>query len=291
MFEFGWYHIAPWGAELTIYFFLIGVGGMAYVIATAPEVFGAPAAALKPLQVPGLAIAFLVLMICGPLLIMDLGQPARFLYPILHFHWTSPLSWGSLFILAFGVCVVLYAFALLKMKQQPIWLRPVGIIGSLLALAMPLYTGNDLMVQQTREIWASPWIPALFTVLSVSSGAAVMTIVAMLKKEEQAYKSLHHMMGWALGVTLFMFLGMLVMFLYGGEELQQGWRIVTGEFSFNFWVLTFLVGIVAPLALLVLPTTNRQPAMVAVAGLGCLVGAYSFREVILLAGQMPQLFF
>ncbi|MCW8904870.1 NrfD/PsrC family molybdoenzyme membrane anchor subunit, partial [Sedimenticola sp.] len=89
MFEYMDYNIAPWGHEIVIYFFLIGAAGMTFVYAAAPvvfgNVFGGAAKSMEPFQRVGLIASLVLLAICGPLLIVDLGQPARFLYPILYF--------------------------------------------------------------------------------------------------------------------------------------------------------------------------------------------------------------
>lgn len=291
MFEYNWHHIAPWGWELSIYFFLIGTAGMAYVLATAPDMFGGKFESLRPLQVPGLLLAFVVTLICAPLLIFDLGQPARFLYPIIYFHWTSPLSWGSVFLLLFAACIPLsWWFGRTGQKDL---LKPLAIIGSLLGLSMPLYTGNDLMVQTTREVWATPWIPVLFTVLSVSSGAGAMAIIAKVsnRANQEMMAILHAFLLAGVIATLFLFLGLLVAFLYGSGEMQLGWQMLNSEFAVQVWLLTFVVGILLPLALLVNPLFGRQPQVLASAGLAVLVGAFTFREVILIAGQLPQLYF
>lgn len=291
MFEYNWHHIAPWGWELSIYFFLIGTAGMAYVLATAPDMFGGKFESLRPLQLPGLILALVVVAICGPLLIFDLGQPARFLYPILYFHWTSPLSWGSVFLLLFAACIPAYWWFGRSGRKD--LLKPLAIVGSLLGLSMPLYTGNDLMVQTTREVWATPWIPVLFTVLSVSSGAAAMAVIAKARNYagKEMLAVLHGVMLAGVATTLFLFLGLLVAFLYGSGEMQLGWRMLNSEFAMQVWVLTFLVGIVLPLAMLAKPSVGRQPQILASAGLAILVGAFTFREVILVAGQLPQLYY
>ncbi|MGE4280136.1 MAG: NrfD/PsrC family molybdoenzyme membrane anchor subunit [Magnetospirillum sp.] len=291
MFEYNWHHIAPWGWELSVYFFLIGTAGMAYALATAPVMFGGRFDALRPLQLPGLILAFIIVLICGPLLIHDLGQPTRFLYPIIYFHWTSPLSWGSVFLLMFSACVVLFWWFDRSGNSAP--LKPLAIVGSLLGLSMPLYTGNDLMVQTTREVWATPWIPVLFVVLSVTSGAAALAVIAMLRKtdDDDASKILHAVMLSGVATTLFLFLGLLLSFLYGSEEMQLGWNILNDQFAMQVWLLTFVVGILAPLALLVRPDIGRRPQILAAAGVASLIGAYAFREVILVAGQLPQLYY
>ncbi len=291
MFEYMSYNIAPWGSELSIYFFLIGISGMSFVMAAAPSIFsGTAAASVLPLQRTALMISFVVLLVCGVLLILDLGQPGRFMYPIIYFHWTSPLSWGALFLPLFGACIVGFFYGLTT--NNTALLKPIGILGSLLGLSMPLYTGNDLMVNNAREVWNSPWTPVLFTVLSVSSGGAVLALVSAVKKEAAgAVPALRTILFYSVGVTFFLFLGFLVMFLYGSEELQAGWAIINSEFGSLFWFLTFAVGIVLPLVLLAAPGLSQQPAMVGIAGLASLVGAYTFRDLILIAGQLPQLYY
>lgn len=291
MFEYNWLHIAPWGWELSVYFFLIGTAGMAYALATAPVMFGGKFEALKPLQTPGLILAFVIVLICGPLLIHDLGQPMRFLYPIIYFHWTSPLSWGSVFLLMFSACVVAYWW--FDRTGNTGLLKPLAIVGSLLGLSMPLYTGNDLMVQATREVWATPWIPVLFTVLSVTSGAAALAVIAVIRKwaGKEMMAILHAVMLAGVGTTLFLFLGLLLSFLYGSGEMQLGWNILNSQFGMQVWLLTFVVGILAPLAMLAKPSVGRQPQILASAGVASLIGAFAFREVILIAGQLPQLYY
>lgn len=291
MFEYNWLHIAPWGWELSVYFFLIGTAGMAYALVTAPVMFGGKFEALRPLQLPGLVLSFIIVLICGPLLILDLGQPMRFLYPIIHFHWTSPLSWGSVFLVMFSACIVLFWWFDRAGNKAP--LKPLAILGSLLGLSMPLYTGNDLMVQTTREVWATPWIPVLFTVLSVTSGAAALAVIAMLRKwaGKELMAILHAVMLSGVATTFFLFLGLLLSFLYGSEEMQVGWRILNSQFGMQVWLLTFVVGILAPLAMLAQPSVGRRPQILASAGIASLVGAFAFREVILIAGQLPQLYY
>jgi len=295
MFEYMNYNIAPWGHEIVIYFFLIGTAGMTFVYAAAPavfgNVFGGAAKSMEPFQRVGLLVSLALLLICGPLLIMDLGQPERFLYPILHFHWTSPLSWGSLFLPLFGLCVVGFLLGHLKGNQS--LMRLTGILGSLLALSMPLYTGLDLMVNQTRELWSNPTIPLLFVILSMSSGTAVVAVIQLLRGQLDARTTefLHTFLYLALAVTFALFLAEWVVLNYGSGEKQQAWEIINQLFGFKYWGMTFLIGILAPLVLVAVPRLGRDPRVLTLAAVMSAVGAYTFREVLIYAGQLTQIYY
>ena len=296
MFEYMQLNIAPWGYEITIYFFLIGMAAMTFIYASAPAVYGdlfggTARAAMEPFQTTGMVLSLILLLICGPLLIADLGQPSRFLYPILYFHWTSPLSWGSLFLPLFGLSIVGYLFAL--MTKRTSWLKPIGILGSLLALAMPLYTGLDLMVQQSRELWSNPTIPVLFVILSVSSGTALVAVIQRItgKLSPQSVELLHWFLYLAVAATFALFLAEWVVLNYGSAEKQQIWQIINSEYGWEYWGLTFLIGIVAPLILVAIPRLGRNPNLLTLAAVLSAVGAYSFRAVLIYAGQLGMLYY
>jgi len=295
MFEYTDYNIAPWGHEIVIYFFLIGAAAMTFVYAAAPAVFGntlgGAAKAMEPFQKTGMIISMVLLLACGPLLIMDLGQPGRFLYPIIYFHWTSPLSWGSLFLPLFGLCIVGFFYGM--HKQDAGLTKITGVLGSLLALSMPLYTGLDLMVNQARELWSNPTIPLLFVILSVSSGTAVVAVTQLARGQlgEKMAEFLHLFLYIALGITLALFLAELVVLTYGSGEKLQAYQIINEHFSMQFWGLTFFVGILLPLAMIAVPRIGRDPRVLTIAAVLSLVGAFSFREVLIYAGQLTMINF
>jgi len=291
MFEYVQYNIAPWPWQLALYFFLIGTAGMTFVAAAAPVVFGKVAQPFENTQQLGLIISLLLLVICAPLLISDLGMPERFLYPIIYFHWTSPLSWGSLFLPMFGASILGFWWG--KMQGSEQMMKWSGILGSLLALSMPLYTGLDLMVHQSRELWSNPTIPVLFVVLSITSGTALVSVVGMSTggMSEEMTRLVRIILFTSVGVTFWLFLGEVVTLWFGTGEELQAWQMINAEFGMRFWLLTFVVGTLLPLAILVLPGMASNPGLVTAAGLLGSVGAYTFREVLLYAGQLTQIYY
>jgi formate-dependent nitrite reductase membrane component NrfD len=291
MFEYTVYNIAPWGFEIVAYFFLIGTASMVFVLAAAPNVFGGVTKVMEPFQKKGVLVALAILVICGPLLILDIGQPSRFLYPLVYFHASSPLSWGTLFLPLFGLCIVGFFYGLAFNK--PNLLKPLGIIGSLLALSMPLYTGVDLMANQARELWSTPTIPVLFVILSISSGTGLTALVLLFGKglTPQVTQLLRIILFISVGTTLALFLAEWMVLYYGSKEQQHAGQFIMDEFGVRFWWLTLVVGILIPLVLVALPKLAKDPKMVTLAGVLSAVGAYSFRDVLIHAGQLPQLFF
>jgi formate-dependent nitrite reductase membrane component NrfD len=291
MFEYMQYNIAPWPGILAVYFFLIGTAGMVFVAAAAPNVFGAVADPFRSFQKIGMVVAFILLIIATPLLILDIGQPARFLYPLIYFHWTSPLSWGALFLPLFGLSILAFLYGMISGKTEI--LKWSGIFGSLLALSMPLYTGLDLMVQTSRELWTNPTIPVLFVILSITSGVALVSILEMVVggMNEAVTRLLRICLYFSLGVTFWLFLGIVMTLLFGGAEQQQVWNIINEQFALKFYGLTFVVGTIVPLLLLIPPKLAHNHTVVTAAGILGAVGAYTFREVLVLAGQLPQLYY
>ena len=291
MFEFTDFNIAPWGHELVQYFFLVGMAAMAFVLAAAPNTVGGTTKALQPTQKPIMIIVLVLMAINGYLLITDLGQPARFLYPILHFHASSPLSWGSLFVLGFSACVFLFAVGVFTGRES--LLRPIGYIGSLLALLLPLYTGWDLMAQQARELWHTASIPAMFVTLSISSGVALIAVVAMATHSmgEGTVNFLRRVLLVAIGSTLVLFIFEWTRMITGSAEEQQALAYISQHMSGVFWIATFLIGILLPLAILLVPSLSKQPWGVTAAAILSTFAAYGYRDVIMTAGQIPQLLY
>jgi len=297
MFEYMPTHIAPWGIEIVIYFFLIGTASMVFAVAAGPATFGRVADPFKNFQITGAIVTLVLLVIVGPLLIADLGQPWRFLNPILYFRWTSPLSWGATFLLLFGLSVLGFLYG--TYTSHPGMQRFTAVVGTLLALSMPLYTGLDLMVNQARALWSNPTIPVLFVVLSITSGAALVAVVQMVmgKFTDEVARLVRFILAFSLGVTFFLFLGLVQSMTFGAAEVQQAYDFINQDYAMQFWLLTFVIGIVLPLVLvagpMVLPAMDfaRSPVVVTVAGLCGALGAYELRDVLIHAGQLPQLFY
>lgn len=102
-----------WPFLIDVYFFLGGLAGGAFVIATVANLLDSRR--YRDVVRAGYYVAFAALLPCPVILIVDLGVPARFLNMLLSFNPLSPMSMGAWALLAFSVCATSTAlFTLLE---------------------------------------------------------------------------------------------------------------------------------------------------------------------------------
>lgn len=283
--DYVWFHDVSWHSAYAIYFFVIGIcAGLSFFSFLSwhrPELAGVRRSAAY--------LSFALLVVGGVLLIADLSQPLRFLNTLNPFYlqFTSPLAWGALNIAAFGICSVLYLLALRKDDAKRG--RLLALVVALLALGLPIYTGFDLSVHQSRPLWNTPVMPVLFVALAMASGAAVSSLLAGGNAAAQA--TLRQYLIWSLGAVGVILVSMLGTTNYGGAAEELTFILLTtGSMGLIFVGLGIVAGTVAPFALLVAPL-GRQQGAVMVAALLVLLGSAALRYAILMVPQQVQTLF
>jgi formate-dependent nitrite reductase membrane component NrfD len=279
------FHHIPWGGAYAIYFFTIGLSAALFFFSALSwfrEEF-------KPLRLKADIASFVLLLVSGALLVGDLSQPLRFLNAInpLYLNFASPLAWGALNLASFGIVSVLYIVMLKKGNEGNA--KKLAVIGALLALGLPIYTGFDLTVHQNRPVWNTPLMPVLFVALSLVSGAAVASFFAA--GEAKLVGVLRQIMLWSTGAVGVMLVSLLGTTSYGGVGQELTFMILTtGSMSLVFLWLGVILGTAAPIALLLAPF-GRQTTGVMLSALLILVGGMALRYSILVGGQIVQTYF
>jgi len=178
-----------WAWWIVLYFFVGGMtGGIAFAAGWL-HLFGESGD--RPAVRLGHLLAFPLIVLSSVFLIVDLGQPLRFWHmifeserfplPILKAY--SPMSFGSSILFVFGL-VAFLAFAN-EVISRGDWFHngnPIGTIlsalGALSGLALAGYTGALLNVSN-EPVWGnSPLISALFLFSGLSTGIALLRLVA-----------------------------------------------------------------------------------------------------------------
>ena len=180
-----------WRWLIIWYFFLGGIAGGCYFLAALIDLFGRPTD--RPLARLGYRIALPTVVVCGILLIVDLGRPERFWHMMLQsetwrpmFKSYSPMSFGAWGLLAFGFFSLLSFLATLPRedtRHSLRRLRPPAVIGTLVAILGGLsgfflasYTGVLLAVTN-RPIWSdTPLLGLVFVVSSASTSIALLLL-------------------------------------------------------------------------------------------------------------------
>jgi len=285
MADYNIFHHIPWSGSYAIYFFTIGISAALFFFSALSwfrEEF-------KALRLKADVASFVLLLVSGALLVGDLSQPLRFLNAInpLYLNFASPLAWGALNLAAFGVVSLLYIVTVKKGNQAQA--KKLAVVGSLLALGLPIYTGFDLTVHQNRPVWNTPLMPVLFVALSLVSGAAVAAFLAA--GEARLVGVLRQIMLWSTGAVGVMLVSLLGTTAYGGVGQELTFMILTtGSMSLAFLWLGVILGTAAPIALLLAPF-GRQTNSVMLSALLILIGGMALRYSILVGGQVVQTYF
>jgi len=191
-----------WTWWIVLYFFIGGIAGMAFVLASLLDLRGDPLD--RPLVRLGYYVAIAGVAISGLLLTVDLQRPERFWHMLIQsntgrpmFKAWSPMSVGAWGLTLFGACAFLAALAAFSeerpdikiLQSAPIrWLRRRGaavgiaIAGSIFGLFLAGYTGVLLAVSN-RPIWAdSHFLGLLFLVSAGSTGAAALMLLSIWRR-------------------------------------------------------------------------------------------------------------
>jgi formate-dependent nitrite reductase membrane component NrfD len=174
-----------WQWYITLYFYLAGIAGGSYVLATILRWRGGVGD--ERLARVGYLLAFPLVLVCGALLTIDLGQPLRFWHMMidttpgaagLNFKYWSPISLGTWALLLFSLFAFLSFVMTWKLNRDQNYAQPPGyakvfnVLGSLLGLFLASYTGVVLSVSN-QPVWSDSWvIGALFVASGLSAAAA-----------------------------------------------------------------------------------------------------------------------
>jgi formate-dependent nitrite reductase membrane component NrfD len=245
----------------------------------------------------------LPLMLVVPiLLIVDLGEPSRFLNLLiknpaaaerggpLMFNANSPMNWGSWAMVLFGFFAAIAFFDALHHsgRLRLGWLPAISenivvlAIGELLALVVSGYSG--VLVNVTNQgVWSDTWlVGALFICFSELSGMAVALIVSDRMGAARTSAALRTAVFYAAIVSTIV----LVIFLAGlGSQADGSLSALIASFhelvAPVFWIGAVGLALLVPLLLLAPRPVVRAPSATgAMIGVLILVGVLAFRYAL-----------
>jgi protein NrfD len=285
------FQVPNWGWWIVLYFFIGGVAGGAAFAAGWLDLFGdeRDRAAVRL----GQFVAFPLLIVGAVCLIADLGQPLLFWhmifqsdrFPLPIFKPYSPMSLGSGILTVFGatsflsfVDQALFKVRLLHAPGNPLG-KILSAIGALAGLALAGYTG--VLLNVTNEpVWGdSPWISALFLFSGVSTGTALLMLLARRAARttvEKLSEADNYLMVFEL-ITLVVFLASLG---------AVGARFIFGAPTLILFAIVIVIGLLVPLALHWRPALAggmRTASMLS--ALLVLIGGFVLRWAVLAAPQ------
>ena len=299
---------ADWPLLIDIYFFLGGVAGGAFAIATIAGLFDGHR--YRDVVRIGYYVAFAAVVPCPLLLIIDLGVPSRFLHMLmvakpsvaigmnamtvgpLHVKPYSPMSAGAWGLMLFSMCAFLCAaetwLADRRGRAFPRLRAVAGALGVPAGFFLAAYPGV-LLGATARPLFVSAhWLGALFLAVGAATGSAAIALVLGWLRGSAAQDALARVMrvsSVAL-VTEIIALTLVIVSIRaaGSAGLDAALaQLLTGPFSIAFWLGAVLLGAVLPLLLSTighgaLRMTTLHATLV-------LVGGFLIKVVLIDAGQ------
>ncbi len=291
-----------WTLYIVPYFFVGGIAGGSYAIATLFHWMGRPED--QRVARLGFIVAFVGVLLSGPLLIIDLGRPLRFWhmmfqserFPLPIFKAWSPMSVGVWGLLLFGLFATLSAIGALghenrfglsrfRFLYEGTLGRIIALIGAAFGFFLAGYTGVLLSVTN-RPIWAdTQWLGVLFLVSAASTAAATLILLARWRIRAGHEHPTVRWLTWFDGWVLIIELVLLTIFLLSLGEVARVWL---GWRGLLLLVFVVFLGILLPLALHFRPhwwsETWRLRRLV-LAPVLVLIGGFFLRLVTLLASE------
>ena len=132
--------VPGWEMSIVWYFFLGGIAGGAYFTGAIADNFGSRRDATVARI--GYLLALPLVLVCGVLLIVDLGVPVRFLNMLLHFKFWDPMSIGAWAVGVFGAFAFVSAvLSFTSSESMHALRRKISLVGIFFGFFLASYTG------------------------------------------------------------------------------------------------------------------------------------------------------
>jgi formate-dependent nitrite reductase membrane component NrfD len=218
------------------------------------------------------------------------------------FEPTSPMSWGSWFLVLVYPASIALALAglragypvlaapLARVPLAPMLLdlaerlrRPLAVANVVLGICLGIYTGVLLSAFSARPFWSSGLLGPLFLVSGLSTAAALIVLAA---RHHHAEKTLFTRIDLGLiGVEILLVALLLVNLATGsGPQLEALDAVFGGGHTVAFWLFFVLLGLLVPLVLEALELRGICIWFIAAPVL-VLLGGYVLRQVTVDIGQ------
>jgi formate-dependent nitrite reductase membrane component NrfD len=253
-----------WGWEVSGYVFTKAISAGAVLVLFMAQLFGI--GFTDETTWLGMALGIVFLTLTGALLVMDLDQPARFVYVLLRPQWNSWLVRGGYAITVFGGMITVWAAG--KYLDIAI-LESIGFWGSALsAILVAVYTAFLFAQAKGRDFWQSPTLPLHMLIHSIMAGAAALAIGAYFMSTEVAYESfLGYIVAGTIAINLLVMIFELTITHPTEDARATVDMILKGRYKIKFWLGVVLFGNFLPLGLILAGVSLPIASAIALVGI------------------------
>jgi len=185
----------------------------------------------------------------------------------------------------------------------------IAMIGIPVSLSVGIYTGVLLGALAARPFWNNPMLPMLFLVSALKTGTASICLIGcvvkgfggMTREKIETNKFVIHSIDFFLMILSIIAFLLFVFGLYTSSRssIEAAALIMGGEFTFLFWGMAFVVGVLFPLSLEIYELIphfisrsamrEHNPWISGAVTISVLAGGFILRYVVVYAGQVAKI--
>jgi Ni/Fe-hydrogenase subunit HybB-like protein len=286
----------PWGSLIINYAWAISTIGLSY-IASFGVVLG-----LKQFDTivrRSLYLALLVVVAGVIGVFADLAAPLHAPFLMLTTHFTGAMGVVAMSINLYIVLIAAELYLVIKRGHNDILVKVVAVLAFGAAVLVHSYHGAIFGMQYMRSFWFGNYYPIYFLLSALFTSSAIiifvtvatykMTGMQMSNRLQESLRFIGKMLVYLLVVALFFLYWKMVPTHFAHKK--EAYKLLTGDFAFNFWICEVLMTYMLPIAIIVYARFKDLNKM-AVAGLLVAVGLWFGRYDFIVVGQLvPYLAF
>ena len=286
---FGSSNTVPWGMPIVMTIYLIGLSAGLHILAFFIYIMHQE----RYREVIRAAVFMAVVLIFGAMIFiaLDLGRPEKFWRLFMLFYMnnmSSMFAINAIFYSAYLLSAVIYLVSLLNNMKR--FSMIMGMVAFGWAMLTHAGTGAIFGFISAREAWFSPLSPFEFIFAALTSSLALLILVLVLiyrvtgrELSKELIASLGSLVkGLLLGMVLLMVIGELTHIYSPARDAAM--YMLTGPFSWLFWIFLIGMGVIVPLVILFHPRAKKSVRGVVIASALIVLGVFVKRYYLVIPG-------
>ncbi|MFC1938049.1 NrfD/PsrC family molybdoenzyme membrane anchor subunit [Chloroflexota bacterium] len=286
---FGSSNTIPWGMPIVMTIYLIGLSAGLHILAFFIYIMHQE----RYREVIRAAVFMAVVLIFGAMVFiaLDLGRPEKFWRLFMLFYMNNMASMfaiNAIFYSSYLLSAVIYLVSLLNNMKR--FSMIMGMIAFGWAMLTHGGTGAIFGFISARETWLSPLSPFEFIFAALTSSLALLIIVLVIIYKVTGRELSRELISSLGGLVKGLLLGMLLLMVIGelthiySPDRDAVMYMLTGPFSWLFWVFLIGMGVIVPLVILFHPRAKKSVLGIVIASVLIVIGVFVKRYYLVIPG-------
>ncbi len=287
-----------WGFYIAQFTFLVGVaaGGVMVVL---PYYFH-DYKAFGRITILGEFLAIAAVVMCLLFIIADLGQPLRALNVLLYPTPGSVLFWDMIVLNGYLLLNLIVGWNVLEAERNNVkyapWVKTLAIISIIWAPLIHTVTAYLYCGLPGRGFWLTAILAPRFLASAFAAGPAFLILLCLIIRKvtkfdpgREQIQSLAKIVSYAIIINLFFFLCEVFVVFYSRipshmDHIKYLFVGLHGHTALVPWMWSSIALMVTAIVLLVIPTTRKNEAVLAVACVAVFIGTWIDKGMGMISG-------